>query len=144
MYEYKVKIKRIVDGDTVDVDIDLGFHVWLYNQRIRLHGIDTPECRTSDKTEKIFGNASKDFVEKNIPVGSTQILKSVVDKKGDDKRGKFGRILGDFILPNKSMLTENMIKKSFAVPYTGGNKDKLESLHNKNREKLISKGKVVV
>ena len=144
MYEYRVKIRRIVDGDTVDVDIDLGFHVWLYNQRIRLYGIDTPECRTSDKTEKIFGNVSKDYVEKTIPVGSTQILKSVVDKKGDDKRGKFGRILGDFVLPNKSMLTENMVKKSFAVPYTGKNKAELPNLHNKNREKLISKGKVVV
>lgn len=144
MYEYRAKIKKIVDGDTVDVDIDLGFHVWLYNQRIRLFGIDTPECRTSDKVEKKFGNASKEFVKNAIPVGSMQKLKSVIDKKGEDKRGKFGRILGDFELPDKTLLTETMITKCYAVPYTGGNKQDLESLHNKNRQQLILEGKVVV
>ena len=55
MYEYRCKILRVVDGDTVDVDIDLGFGVWMHKERIRLHGIDTPESRTRDKVEKIFG-----------------------------------------------------------------------------------------
>ena len=55
MYEYRVKIVRVVDGDTVDVDIDLGFGVWLKKQRVRLYGIDTPESRTRDLVEKKFG-----------------------------------------------------------------------------------------
>lgn len=59
MYEYKAVISRVVDGDTVDVDIDLGFNVWLKKQRIRLYGIDTPESRTRDKVEKVFGNLAK-------------------------------------------------------------------------------------
>ena len=55
MYEYKCEIVRVVDGDTVDVNIDLGFGIWMRNERVRLYGIDTPESRTRDKTEKVFG-----------------------------------------------------------------------------------------
>ena len=58
MYEYKCKMVRVVDGDTVDVDIDLGFGVWMRKQRIRMYGIDTPESRTSDKVEKVYGNGN--------------------------------------------------------------------------------------
>ena len=58
MYEYKCKVVRVVDGDTVDVDIDLGFGVWMRKQRIRMYGIDTPESRTSDKVEKKYGLAA--------------------------------------------------------------------------------------
>ena len=93
MFEYNCKIVRVVDGDTVDVDIDLGFDVWLKKQRIRLYGVDTPESRTRDLEEKKYGFAAKAFVEKHIPVGSKQILRT----KLDDARGKFGRILGEFV-----------------------------------------------
>ena len=61
MYEYNCKMVRVVDGDTVDVDIDLGFGVWMRNQRIRMYGIDTPESRTSDPIEKIYGKAQLHF-----------------------------------------------------------------------------------
>ena len=61
MYEYKCKIRKVVDGDTVDVDIDLGFGVWLRKQRVRLVGIDTPESRTKDLEEKKYGLAQKSF-----------------------------------------------------------------------------------
>ena len=74
MYEYKCTIDRVVDGDTVDVDIDLGFGVWLKKQRIRLYGIDTPESRTRDLEEKKYGNAAKAFVQFHLPVGETRIL----------------------------------------------------------------------
>ena len=60
MYEYKCKIVKVIDGDTVDVDIDLGFGVWLHKERIRLYGIDTPESRTRDLVEKKYGNMAKD------------------------------------------------------------------------------------
>ena len=59
MYEYKCKLVRVVDGDTIDVDIDLGFGVWMRNQRIRMYGIDTPESRTSDPVEKIYGKVNR-------------------------------------------------------------------------------------
>ena len=74
MYEYRCKILRIVDGDTVDVDIDLGFGVWMHRERVRIMGIDTPESRTRDLTEKKFGLAAKEFVRFLMPVGSSQII----------------------------------------------------------------------
>ena len=61
MYEYNFKLVRIVDGDTVDIDIDLGFGIWLQNQRIRIMGIDTPESRTSDPEEKKFGKLATEL-----------------------------------------------------------------------------------
>ena len=61
MYEYRVNILRVVDGDTVDVDIDLGFGVWMHKERVRLYGIDTPESRTRDLEEKKYGKAEKAF-----------------------------------------------------------------------------------
>jgi len=120
MYEYKAKIVKIVDGDTVDVDIDLGFGIVLTDERVRMMGIDTPESRTSDKVEKVFGLAAKD---------------------GEDMKGKFGRILGDFIIGDK-MLTEILIEEGHAVKYFGQNKADIERGHFANRNKLMNEGKV--
>ena len=136
MYEYRCKILRIVDGDTIDVDIDLGFGVWLHKERIRLAGIDTPESRTRDLTEKAFGFASKDFVKSIMPIGSQQIIRTQ-----KDKTGKFGRILGDFVIEYR-FLTEIMLEKHYAVPYFGGDKDKIQEAHMLNRSKLLESGAV--
>ena len=92
MYEYKCKIIKVIDGDTTDVDIDLGFGVWLKKQRIRFFGIDTPESRTRDLEEKKYGLAAKNYVKDHMPVGSTQTLVTVKDGKG-----KYGRILGQYL-----------------------------------------------
>ena len=96
MYEYRAIVLRVVDGDTVDVDIDLGFGIWMKRERVRMMGIDTPESRTRDKVEKVFGLAAKERLRELLPVGSTTVLKTEIDKKGEDAKGKFGRILGDF------------------------------------------------
>ena len=74
MYEYKCKIVKIVDGDTVDIDLDLGFGVWLRDERVRIMGIDTPESRTSDKIEKVFGLAAKDRLEFTIRRRSNLVI----------------------------------------------------------------------
>tara|TARA_B100000965_G_C19584520_1_gene755087 strand:- start:379 stop:828 length:450 start_codon:yes stop_codon:yes gene_type:complete len=149
MYEYKAKILRVVDGDTVDVDIDLGFGVWMHKERVRMMGIDTPESRTRDKVEKKFGLASKEFVKAYLPIGSMQVLKTEIDKSGEDSRGKFGRILGDFLVYHaekdaQRKLTEVMIDDGYGVAYFGGSKDDIDEQHLKNRERLISEGKVTV
>ena len=89
MYEYKCKMVRVVDGDTVDVDIDLGFGVWLRKQRIRMYGIDTPESRTSDDEEKIYGKAASAFLTKWTNAGDLTL------KTFKDGKGKYGRILGE-------------------------------------------------
>ena len=88
MHEYRINILRVVDGDTVDVDIDLGFGNWLRKQRIRLYGIDTPESRTRDKVEKMYGMAAKAFVQDNLKKADKLRLRTHKDAKG-----KFGRIL---------------------------------------------------
>ena len=114
MYEYKCRINRVVDGDTIDVDIDLGFGVWLYNERVRILGIDAPETRTRDLEEKEQGLKSKEYVQSLLPFGSEQILLS------KDFKGKFGRILGDFVVyqgNTKWDLSRLMIHEGYASPY---------------------------
>ena len=150
MYEYHCKILKVVDGDTVDVDIDLGFGVWLKKERVRVNGIDTPESRTRDKEEKKFGLISKNRVKQLLPVGSTQILKTESDRNGEDKKGKFGRILGDFVF-TKSLgdsgrlidrLSDVLIDENMAVRYHGQSKDEIAEEHIKNREVLTDRGLV--
>tara|TARA_Y100000591_G_scaffold12625_1_gene9748 strand:+ start:4677 stop:5102 length:426 start_codon:yes stop_codon:yes gene_type:complete len=136
MYEYKCKIVKIIDGDTVDVDIDLGFGVWLHKERVRLYGIDTPESRTRDLEEKKYGLMAKELVQTLMPVGSTQTL--ITEK---DKSGKFGRILGKFRvhephLDRYVILNEFMIDNWYGVRYYGQSKQKIAEEHLKNREKL--------
>lgn len=142
MYEYNCVIRKVVDGDTVDVDIDLGFGIWLNDQRIRVYGIDTPECRTRDNEEKIFGLAAKNFVIENLPNGSKQILKTVINDEGQDVKGKFGRILGDFVIADKKMLAETMIDLGYGVAYYGQSKEEIKEQHIQNRQSLVRAGLV--
>ena len=135
VYEYNCKIVRVVDGDTVDVDIDLGFGMWMHKERIRLHGIDTPESRTRDLEEKKFGLLAKDQVEHFLPKGSIQTLVTV-----RDKTGKYGRILGTFkiedhLWPSPTTLNGWMIRHHHAAPYFGQSKDEIAQIHLDNRSK---------
>ena len=136
MYEYRCKIARVVDGDTVDVDIDLGFGVWMYKQRIRLHGIDTPESRTRDLDEKKYGLIAKEQIKSFMPVGSMQTLVTV-----KDKAGKYGRILGKFLIYDKKIdawmtINDWMIREHHAVEYFGQSKAQIADWHLKNRDVL--------
>jgi len=123
-YIFKCTVMKIIDGDTVDVDIDLGFDCWLRSQRIRLVGIDTPECRTRDLQEKAFGFAAKEFVENFIPVGSTAIIKT-------KEKGKYGRYLGDFKVGRK-WLCKALLDNHHAVVY-GQSKEDTKKAHIANR-----------
>tara|TARA_Y100000766_G_scaffold224492_1_gene197115 strand:+ start:54 stop:455 length:402 start_codon:yes stop_codon:yes gene_type:complete len=130
VYEYKCKVTRVVDGDTVDIDIDLGFGVWLHKERVRIYGIDTPESRTRDKVEKRFGLLAKEFV-KGFVKGSSVILRT----QKYDAKGKFGRILGDIVVDDKS-LSETMIQEHHAVAYHGQSKEDIQEAHLANRRKV--------
>ena len=134
MHEYKVKIRRIVDGDTVDVDIDLGFDMILSKQRIRLYGIDTPESRTRDKEEKFYGKLSAKFLKEQCKNSSEIFLKTYLDKKG-----KFGRILGELIVEGVN-INKMMIEKYMAVEYHGQSKDEIDKEHQINRVQLNRQG----
>ena len=114
MYEYRVKkVLKIVDGDTIDVDIDLGFDI-SYMQRVRLAGIDTPESRTTDKAEKVLGLEVKDKLKKAIDAATNIVIKT----EKPDSSEKYGRILGwVFLDDNKVSINQNLliiIKLNFA------------------------------
>lgn len=136
--EYDVRLLKAVDGDTVDVDIDLGFNIWLRDERVRIMGIDTPESRTSDKVEKLFGRAAKTRLKELLTEGG--VLVTTEEKNGEDMRGKFGRILGDFKIPDGRLVTEVLAEEGHCVPYFGGSKDDVQAQHMRNRERLLAEG----
>lgn len=147
MYEYRATIRRVVDGDTVDVDIDLGFGIWLKDERVRIMGIDTPESRTRDKVEKKFGKASGARLKQLLD--KTAVLKTRVAKGGEDMKGKFGRILGDFEVyyaaeDRYCLAGQILIKEGHAVLYEGQSKDDVQAQHLANRQRLIAEGVVSV
>lgn len=119
MYTYKARLVRVVDGDTIDAEIDLGFNV-LIRQRIRLFGIDTPESRTRDLEEKERGLAAKQRLTELLP--REFVVETVLNK-----RGKYGRILGILHVedPESKELTninKQMVTEGHAVEYYGGDK----------------------
>ena len=139
MWTYRAKVVRVIDGDTVDVDIDLGFGIWQKNERVRIMGIDTPESRTRNKIEKKFGLAAKAKLKSIL--GKITVLKTTINKKGVDMKGKFGRVLGDFLQDGKSV-AKIMCETGHAVPYFGGAKANTQKQHMKNRKKLVAQGVV--
>jgi micrococcal nuclease len=121
MYEYRVKkVLKVVDGDTIDVDIDLGFNV-SYTQRVRLAGIDTPESRTKDLKEKALGLESKDYLSKQLKDALTVVIKT----EKPDSTEKYGRILGWlYVNEGTKSLNELMIEQGYAWTYNGETKQK--------------------
>ena len=140
MYEYRCEIVRVVDCDTVDVNIDLGFGTWIHKERIRLKGIDTTESRTRDPEEKKACLYAKGVVEGFLPVGSSQVLRTTKDKSG-----KFGRTLGDFIIfdgqeDRQRELVEYMIKHYVGVAYEGQSKELIKEQQLRNISYLKAQG----
>ena len=130
MFEYNCKMVRVVDGDTVDVDIDLGFGVWLRKQRIRLYGIDTPESRTSDDVEKVYGLAVKDFLIKWTNAGDLTL------KTFKDGKGKFGGILGELWFGRTHNINQILVDNHHAVGYHGQSKEEIAEEHIVNRARV--------
>ena len=148
MYEYNCTLVRVIDGDTVDIDIDLGFDIILKNQRVRLAGIDTPESRTSDLEEKKYGLAAKKFLVEHLAYNNPN-NKLILRTTSYDAKGKFGRILGEiFNLYGAKPTTgdnpgltksanELLIDNSHAVKYHGQSKEAIAETHLTNR-KLVN------
>ena len=134
MYEYSCSIDKVVDGDTVDVTIDLGFKIF-HKARVRMYGIDTPESRTRDLEEKQRGIMSKTFLGDTLAQSNNIIIKTQKDAKG-----KFGRILGELYI-NDININQLMIDKYLAVAYTGQSKKDIKQEHLINKQKLIELGK---
>jgi micrococcal nuclease len=139
MYQYKAKILKVLDGDTVDIDLDLGFNIVLANQRVRMAGIDTPESRTTDSEEKVRGQLSKKKLTDKLPVGSWVRIET---QKSDSNDDKFGRILAVFIMEDGTSLNQWMIDNNYAVLYNGENKELVQEMHRYNKQKLIERGEL--
>ena len=129
MYVYNAKVNRIVDGDTIDVTLDLGFGV-KYDQRVRLAGIDTPEKRTRNAAEKVLGIDATDWLTQQLTSLSTVIIKTELD----GAIGKYGRVLGWLYISEEApkSLNSQMVDEGYAWIYNGGSKA------NKDLEELIS------
>tara|TARA_R110001606_G_scaffold2647_3_gene11477 strand:- start:269 stop:700 length:432 start_codon:yes stop_codon:yes gene_type:complete len=134
---YNATVVRVVDGDTIRLDIDLGFDIVLNNQSVRLYRVDTPECRTRDLKEKAAGLLSKSVVKGFVDQGSKVVIKTSLDTKG-----KFGRILGTIITDNGININEHLIDNNYAVEYYGQSKDDVNSLHQENYNELVERGEL--
>jgi micrococcal nuclease len=121
MYEYRVKkVTGVVDGDTIDVDIDLGFNV-SYSQRVRLAGIDTPESRTTDKFEKTLGLEAKEYLKSKLKDAKLVVIKT----EKPDSSEKYGRILGWLYVDGDTIsVNDHMIEDGYAWGYLGDTKVK--------------------
>lgn len=133
MFEYRVKqVTKVVDGDTIDVDIDLGFSI-SYSQRLRLAGIDTPESRTTDKFEKTLGIESKDYLKHKLKDAKDIVVKT----EKPDSSEKYGRILGwVYVDGNTKSINEQMIEDGYAWSYMGDTKIKDFSILAEKRKKI--------
>ena len=130
MYEYRCEVVRIIDGDTIRVDVDLGFGIWSRNETVRLYGIDTPESRTRDLEEKKYGLAAKQFLTNMLNDSGGIKLKS-------HGKGKFGRILGELWRTTNyadKSINEYTVEKHHAAPYHGQSKQDIAEQHLENRK----------
>ena len=120
-YIYRIRtISKVVDGDTIDADIDLGFDISL-TKRIRFAGIDTPESRTTNVKEKAMGLESKEWLKKTLEGAKDILIKTELP----DSTEKYGRIIGHlFINGQETSLNNQMIAEGYALAYDGGTKDK--------------------
>jgi micrococcal nuclease len=134
MYEYGCQVNRVVDGDTIDVDLDLGFDI-IYKCRVRLYGIDTPESRTRNKDEKVRGKLAAKFLKDAILNGKNVILQTQLK----DSKGKFGRVLASVVVDGIN-INQRMVTNHLAVRYEGQSKKDIQLEHLKNRDILIQRG----
>ena len=134
MYEYGCQVTRVVDGDTIDVDLDLGFDI-IYKCRVRLYGIDTPESRTRNKDEKVRGKLAAKFLKDAISNGKNVILQTQLK----DSKGKFGRVLASVVVDGIN-INQQMVTNHLAVRYEGQSKKDIQLEHLKNRDILIKRG----
>ena len=132
MYEYYVKkVENVVDGDTIDVTIDLGFDI-LFQSRVRLAGIDTPESRTKDLAEKALGLEAKEYLKKNLKDAKSAFIKT----EKMDSSEKYGRILGwVYINGDTESINDKMINDGYAWGYLGDTKVKDFAALEKARKK---------
>lgn len=139
MYEYKATVKRIIDGDSLILDIDLGFYMFMNETKIRLFGLDTPEMNAEDPLLRLQGVLATRYLFDNLNIGDKVTIKTVLDK-----REKYGRLLATIFTKEGLNINEGLLKNKLAVPYHNLTRDEQIQKHYENQEYLIQKGFIIL
>ena len=139
MYEYKATVKRIIDGDSLVLDIDLGFYMFMNETKIRLYGLDTPEMNSEDPLLRLQAIMAIRYLYDNLQVGEKVTIKTVLDK-----REKYGRLLATIITNDGLNINEGLIQNKLAVSYHNLTRDEQIQKHYENQEYLINKGFIIL
>ena len=139
MYEYKATIKRVIDGDSVVLDIDLGFYMFMNETKIRLYGLDTPEMNSEDPLLRLQAVLATRFLYDNLPVGSKVTIKTILDK-----REKYGRLLATIITQDGFNLNDGLLENKLAINYKNLTRDEQIAKHYENQQYLIEKGFIIL
>jgi micrococcal nuclease len=138
MYEYKATVKRIIDGDSLVLDIDLGFYMFMNETKIRLYGLDTPEMNSEDPLLRLQAVLATRYLYDNLPVGTKVIIKTVLDK-----REKYGRLLGTITTKEGLDINEGLLQNRLAISYKNLTREEQIQKHYENQEYLIQKGFII-
>lgn len=139
MYEYKATVKRIIDGDSLVLDIDLGFYMFMNETKIRLYGLDTPEMNSEDPLLRLQAIMATRYLFDNLQVGEKVTIKTVLDK-----REKYGRLLATIITNDGLNINDGLIQNKLAVSYHNLTRDEQIQKHYENQEYLINKGFIIL
>ena len=139
MYEYKATVKRIIDGDSLVLDIDLGFYMFMNETKIRLYGLDTPEMNSEDPLLRLQAIMATRYLYDNLQVGEKVTIKTVLDK-----REKYGRLLATVFTKEGLNINEGLIQNKLAVSYHNLTRDEQIQKHYENQEYLINKGLIIL
>jgi endonuclease YncB( thermonuclease family) len=139
MYEYKATVKRIIGGDSVVLDIDLGFYMFMNETKIRLYGLDTPEMNSKDPLLRLQAVLATRYLYDNLPIGSKVKIKTVLDK-----REKYGRLLATIITQDGFNLNDGLLENKLAINYKNLTRDEQIAKHYENQQYLIEKGFIIL
>jgi len=139
MYEYKATVKRIIDGDSLILDIDLGFYMFMNETKIRLYGLDTPEMTSEDPLLRLQAIMATRYLFDNLKVGDKVTIKTVLDK-----REKYGRLLATIITKEGLNINEGLIQNKLAISYHNLTREEQIQKHYENQQYLINKGFIIL
>ena len=139
MYEYKATVKRIIDGDSLVLDIDLGFYMFMNETKIRLYGLDTPEMASEDPLLRLQAIMATRYLFDNLKIGEKVTIKTVLDK-----REKYGRLLATMFTNDGLNINEGLIQNKLAVSYHNLTRDEQIQKHYENQDYLINKGFIIL
>jgi micrococcal nuclease len=138
MYEYKATVKRVIDGDSLVLDIDLGFYMFMNETKIRLYGLDTPEMNSDDPLLRLQAVLATRFLYDNLPVGSKVTIKTVLDK-----REKYGRLLATITTQDGFNVNDGLLENKLAINYKNLTRDEQIAKHYENQQYLIERGFII-